>query len=66
MITGIGSPGSQVGDLYYSTWLAFWVSIGIFVSCYDQIKLEEWESEESEKAITPSERAAISREGVLT
>ena len=47
MITGIGSPGQSVGDLYYSTWLAFIVSIGIFVSCYDQIKMEELEAKDS-------------------
>lgn len=45
LITSIGGPGQSVGDLYYSTWLAFWVSIGIFVSCYDQIKQEELQSE---------------------
>jgi hypothetical protein len=44
LITSIGGPGQSVGDLYYSTWLAFWVSIGIFVSCYDQLKQEELES----------------------
>ena len=43
-ITSIGGPGQRVGDLYYSTWLAFWVSVGIFVSCYDQMKQEERES----------------------
>lgn len=48
MITGIGGPGQSVGDLYYSIWCAFWVSIGIFVSCYDQIKVEEMESEQLE------------------
>jgi hypothetical protein len=41
LITGIGGPGQSVGDLYYSTWLAFFVSIGIFLSCYDQIKKED-------------------------
>jgi uncharacterized protein YxeA len=45
LITSIGGPGQSVGDLYYSTWLAFWVCIGIFVNCYDQIKLEEMEME---------------------
>jgi hypothetical protein len=50
MITGIGSPGQSVGDLYYSVWLAFWVSIGIFVTCYDQIKLEEIESKISQES----------------
>ena len=29
-----------------STWLAFWVSLGIFVSCYDQINREEDEVEQ--------------------
>jgi hypothetical protein len=41
LITGIGGPGQSVGDLYYSTWLAFFVSIGIFLSCYDQIQKED-------------------------
>jgi len=45
LITGIGGPGQSVGDLYYSTWLAFWVSLGIFVSCYDEIKREDEEME---------------------
>lgn len=44
LITSIGGPGESVGDLYYSTWLSFWVSIGIFVSCFDQMKQEELES----------------------
>lgn len=47
MITGIGGPGQSVGDLYYATWLAFWVSIGIFVSCFDQINLAEIEATSS-------------------
>lgn len=41
LITGIGGPGQSVGDLYYSTWLALWVSLGIFVSCYRQLNDEE-------------------------
>jgi putative effector of murein hydrolase LrgA (UPF0299 family) len=45
LITSIGGPGQSVGDLYYSTWLAFWVSLGIFVSCYEQINREEDEQE---------------------
>lgn len=45
LITSIGGPGQSVGDLYYSTWLAFWVCIGIFVSCYDQMKQEEIDME---------------------
>lgn len=41
LITGIGGPGQSVGDLYYATWLAFWVSVGIFVTCYGQLQKEE-------------------------
>lgn len=46
LITGIGGPGQSVGDLYYSTWVAFWVSLGIFVSCYNQVNDKEAELEE--------------------
>jgi hypothetical protein len=49
LITSIGGPGQRVGDLYYATWLAFWVSIGIFISCYDQLRQEETETETMEK-----------------
>jgi hypothetical protein len=45
LITGIGGPGQSVGDLYYSTWLAFWVAIGIFVTCYEQIQWEDMVSQ---------------------
>ena len=45
LITGIGGPGQSVGDLYYSTWGAFWVSVGIFVSCYHQLNEEEIEND---------------------
>jgi hypothetical protein len=41
LITGIGGPGQSVGDLYYSTWLAFWVSLWIFVTCYSELQEEE-------------------------
>jgi putative effector of murein hydrolase LrgA (UPF0299 family) len=57
LITSIGGPGQSVGDLYYSTWLAFWVSLGIFVSCYEQINREEEEQEkevEEEKECIPN------------
>ncbi len=46
LITSIGGPGQSVGDLYYSTWLAFWVSVGILVSCFDQIQGESGSEEE--------------------
>lgn len=45
LITSIGGPGQSVGDLYYSTWLSFWVSIGILVSCFDQMQQGESELE---------------------
>jgi hypothetical protein len=48
LITGIGGPGQSVGDLYYSTWLAFWVSLGIFVSCYRELQEEELEATKQE------------------
>ena len=41
LITGIGGPGQSVGDLYYATWLAFLVSIGIGYACYAEIKKDE-------------------------
>ena len=44
LITGIGGPGQSVGDLYYSTWLAFAVALGIFLHCYEQITHAERES----------------------
>lgn len=49
LITGIGGPGQSVGDLYYSTWCAFLISIGIFVSCFEQIKLEDMELDSSQQ-----------------
>jgi len=41
MITGIGGPGQSVGDLYYSTWLAFWVSMFVFISCFNEMKRKD-------------------------
>lgn len=41
LITGIGGPGQSVGDLFYSTWLAFGISIGIFFHCYERIQRED-------------------------
>ena len=45
LITSIGGPGQSVGDLYYSAWLSFWVSVGILVSCFDQMQQGETETE---------------------
>ena len=47
LITGIGGPGQSVGDLFYASWLAFLVSLGIAMTCYSDIKREElrWEQE---------------------
>lgn len=58
LITSIGGPGQSVGDLYYSTWLSFWVSIGIVVSCYDQMKQEGLDDSE----VTHSQYAAEEQE----
>jgi hypothetical protein len=41
LITGIGGPGQSVGDLFYSTWLAFWVSLASFISCLNELNTEE-------------------------
>ena len=41
LITGIGGPGQSVGDLFYSSWLSFAVSIYIFANCYYQIRMED-------------------------
>jgi len=35
LITGIGGPGQSVGDLYYSTWLAFF---GTFISIFLRLR----------------------------
>lgn len=58
-ITGIGGPGQSVGDLYYATWLAFIVAIGVFVHCYNQIKLDEMEEGESEHSTGGSKLGSI-------
>jgi hypothetical protein len=47
LITGIGGPGQSVGDLFYSSWLSFLVSIGIFVACVDQLQQQEMEDQVS-------------------
>ena len=41
MITGIGGPGQSVGDLYYSTWLSFWIALGVFCNCYSELNSTE-------------------------
>ena len=38
LITGIGGPGQSVGDMYYSVWLCFFVTIGLAVTCLKQIQ----------------------------
>jgi hypothetical protein len=65
LITGIGGPGQSVGDLYYSTWLAFFVSIGIFVSCYDQIKREDSVLEGPKNTEMENDGDGKIRDGVL-
>jgi hypothetical protein len=41
LVTGIGGPGQTVGDLFYSSWLSFFVSLVIFVTCIDQLQQQE-------------------------
>lgn len=47
LITGIGGPGQSVGDLFYGSWLAFLVSLGLGMACYSEIQKDElvWEQE---------------------
>ena len=42
IITSIGGPGQSVGDLYIATWLSFLVSIGVCISCYDELLRDKW------------------------
>jgi hypothetical protein len=57
VITGIGGPGQSVGDLFYATWLAFLVSLGIGLSCLGEIQ-RQMESDtvwQQEKSVRDSE-----------
>jgi hypothetical protein len=65
LITGIGGPGQSVGDLFYSTWLSFAVSIYIFANCYHQIKMEDTEQEKKTAAQETLRGTDPSNEGVL-
>jgi archaellum biogenesis protein FlaJ (TadC family) len=38
LITGIGGPGQSVGDMYYSVWLCFFVTIWLALTCLKQIQ----------------------------
>lgn len=66
MITCIGGPGQSVGDLFYSTWLSFVVSIGIFITCYDQLKAEDGASETLKETMEEGEsKVGSAAEGVM-
>ncbi|KAL3924445.1 MAG: hypothetical protein SGILL_001042 [Bacillariaceae sp.] len=41
LLTGLGGPGQTVGDLFYSSWLSFVVSLAIFVTSIDQLQKQE-------------------------
>jgi hypothetical protein len=41
LIMGIGGPSQSVGDLLYASWLAFLVSLGIGMTCYEEINRDE-------------------------
>lgn len=56
LITGIGGPGQTVGDLFYSSWLSFAVSIYIFANCYYQITVEDTYPELKNKPAKTSEQ----------
>jgi hypothetical protein len=47
LITGIGGPGQSVGDLFYATWLAFLVALGLVVACFEGISRVDQEAIES-------------------
>jgi hypothetical protein len=44
-ITGIGGPGQSVGDLFYASWMAFLVSLGLFLACFEELCVDEHQSE---------------------
>jgi len=53
LITGIGGPGQSVGDLFYGTWLAFLTSIGLVITCYEELRHADLEH--LEVAVEPNE-----------
>lgn len=61
LITGIGGPGQSVGDLFYGTWLAFLVSIGLVGACLEEVRRVEAEAERSS---SPTHQEVA--DGVLT
>jgi hypothetical protein len=38
LITGIGGPGQSVGDMFYATWLAFLVAIGLMLVTFEEVR----------------------------
>jgi hypothetical protein len=44
-ITGIGGPGQSVGDMFYSTWLAFFIAIFVGMTCVREIVKQDQQSE---------------------
>ena len=63
LITGIGGPGQTVGDMFYSTWLAFWVSLGISIQSFKQLNTAEGvgDSSEQQKSKNPSQKIPFAR-----
>jgi hypothetical protein len=43
LLTAMGGPGQSVGDLFYSSWLSFVVSVFIFVASVDELQAQEME-----------------------
>eukprot|EP00977_Amphora_coffeiformis_P013966 scaffold3821_cov173-Amphora_coffeaeformis.AAC.5 len=59
LITGIAGPGQSVGDLFYSSWLSFAVSIYIFANCYYQIRMEDSDQERKEEVSQGNEADSV-------
>jgi hypothetical protein len=55
LLTGMGGPGQSVGDLFYSSWLSFVVSLGIFVTSIENLQNQEIAEKEAEANNIPEE-----------
>lgn len=65
LITGIGGPGQSVGDLFYSSWLSFGVSIYIFANCYYQITMEDTDQENKASVVREGSEMEVYKNGVV-
>jgi hypothetical protein len=65
LVTGIGGPGQSVGDLFYGTWLAFLVSIGLVVACLEEIGRVDAEDAEQQQQADVSPSSVVALDGVV-